>query len=156
MKSDLDLNSSPKPNSENHIGFQSADHPFSLKKRKITRDWLIRVAAVYNFSVTDVQYIFCTDEFLLDINKSFLQHDYFTDIITFDLSEKKGDLCSEIYISIPRVKENAKTYGVTFYEELHRVMAHGILHLCGFKDKTAKQEKEMRQAENAALLMRNF
>lgn len=152
----MDSNSSPKPNTEGRIGFQSADTPFSLKQRKNTRDWLTRVAAVYDFSVADVQYIFCTDEFLLDINRSFLQHDYFTDIITFDLSEKKGDLCSEIYISIPRVKENARTYGVSFYEELHRVMAHGILHLCGFKDKTAKQEKQMREAENGALLMRNF
>lgn len=156
MKSDLDLSLSPKQNSESRIGFQSADLPFSLKKRKATRDWLFRVAAVYNFSVADVQYIFCTDEFLLDINRSFLQHDYFTDIITFDLSEKKGDLCSEIYVSIPRVKENARTYGVSFYEELHRVMAHGILHLCGFKDKTPKQEKQMREAENGALGMRNF
>lgn len=152
----MDSNSNRKPNSENRVGFQSADLSFSLKQRKNTRDWLIRVAAVYNFSLADVQYIFCTDEFLLDINRSFLQHDYFTDIITFDLGEKKGDLCSEIYISIPRVKENAKTYGVPFYEELHRVMAHGILHLCGFKDKTPKQEKQMHEAENAALGMRNF
>lgn len=146
----------PNPSSEGRIGFQSADIPFSLKQRKATRGWLVQVAAYHRFSVSDVQYIFCSDEFLLDINRSFLQHDYFTDIITFDLSEKKGDLCSEIYISIPRVKENARTYGVSFYQELHRVMAHGILHLCGFKDKTAKQEKEMREAENAALGMQNF
>lgn len=146
----------PNPSSEGRIGFQSADIPFSLKQRKATRVWLAQVAASHRFTVSDVQYIFCSDEFLLDINRSFLQHDYFTDIITFDLSEKKGDLCSEIYISIPRVKENARTYGVSFYQELHRVMAHGILHLCGFKDKTAKQEKEMREAENTALGMRNF
>ena len=93
---------------------------------------------------------------MLEINRSFLQHDYFTDIITFDLGEKKGDLCSEIYISVPRVKENARSYGVSFYEELHRVMAHGILHLCGLKDKTAKQAQEMRNAEDQALLTRNF
>ena len=110
----------------------------------------------YGFAVDEVQYIFCTDEYLLEINRSFLQHDYFTDIITFDLSEKKGDLCSEIYISIPRVKENARSYGASFYGELHRVMAHGILHLCGLKDKTQKQAAEMRKAEEAALLMRNF
>jgi probable rRNA maturation factor len=72
------------------------------------------------------------------------------------LSEKKGELCSEIYISIPRVKENAKDFGVTFQEELYRVMAHGVLHLCGLKDKTPQQEKKMREAEDQALLMRDF
>lgn len=110
----------------------------------------------HGFRVADIQYIFCSDEYLLEINRSFLQHDYFTDIITFDLSEKKAELCSEIYISIPRVKDNARSFGVSFQNELHRVMAHGILHLCGFKDKTAKQEKEMRNAEDEALLMRFF
>jgi probable rRNA maturation factor len=138
------------------IGFTNADISFSLKDRKKLRKWLADTAAERNFSLADIQYIFCSDEFLLDINRNFLQHDYFTDIITFDLSEKKTDLCGEIYISIPRVKENAKTYGNSFYTELHRVMVHGILHLCGLKDKTAKQEKEMRSAEDEALLKRNF
>ncbi len=138
------------------IGFTNADISFSLKDRKKLRKWLADTAAGRSFNITDIQYIFCSDEFLLDINRNFLQHDYFTDIITFDLSEKKTDLCGEIYISIPRVKENAKTYGNTFYAELHRVMVHGILHLCGLKDKTAKQEKEMRSAEDEALLKRNF
>lgn len=138
------------------IGFTNADISFSLKDRKKLRKWLADTAAGRSFNITDIQYIFCSDEFLLDINRNFLQHDYFTDIITFDLSEKKTDLCGEIYISIPRVKENAKTYGNTFYAELHRVMVHGILHLCGLKDKTAKQEKEMRCAEDEALLNRNF
>lgn len=138
------------------IGFTNADISFSLKDRKKLRKWLADTAAGRSFNITDIQYIFCSDEFLLDINRNFLQHDYFTDIITFDLSEKKTDLCGEIYISIPRVKENAKTYGNSFYAELHRVMVHGILHLCGLKDKTAKQEKEMRSAEDEALLKRNF
>jgi len=138
------------------MAFQNADIGFSLKNRTAIKKWLSAVAQRHGFSVADVQYVFCSDEYLLEINRSFLQHDYFTDIITFDLGEKKGDLCSEIYISIPRVKENAKSYGVTFYTELHRVMAHGILHLCGLKDKTPKQEKEMRRAEDVALLMKNF
>lgn len=141
---------------ETAVGFTNADISFSLKDRKKLRKWLLDTARERNFNITDIQYIFCSDEFLLDINRNFLQHDYFTDIITFDLSEKKTDLCGEIYISIPRVKENAKTYGNTFYAELHRVMIHGILHLCGLKDKTAKQEKEMRSAEDEALLKRNF
>lgn len=156
MKSDLDLNLNRKTNSEAAIGFQQADVSFSLRNRKAVRRWLARVAGERRFTVGDIQYIFCSDEFLLDINRNFLQHDDFTDIITFDLGEKKGDLCSEIYISIPRVKENAKSFGVPFYQELHRVMAHGILHLCGLKDKTPKQEKEMRKAEDGALLMKDF
>lgn len=141
---------------ETAVGFTNADISFSLKDRKKLRKWLLDTARERNFNITDIQYIFCSDEFLLDINRNFLQHDYFTDIITFDLSEKKTDLCGEIYISIPRVKENAKTYGNSFYAELHRVMVHGILHLCGLKDKTAKQKKEMRSAEDEALLKRNF
>lgn len=156
MKSDLDLNLNRKTNLKGRISFQNADISFSLKHRQATKNWLKDVAHSYGFEVDDVRYIFCSDEFLLDINRNFLQHNYFTDIITFDLSEKKGDLCSEIYISVPRVKENAQEFGVTFYEELYRVMAHGILHLCGLKDKTAKQEKEMRSAENRALLMKDF
>lgn len=156
MKSDLDLNLSQKANTKGRISFQNADISFSLKSRTATKEWLSNVAAARKFTINDVQYIFCSDEFLLDINRNFLQHDYFTDIITFDLSEKKAELCSEIYISIPRVKENAKDFGVSFQEELDRVMVHGILHLCGLKDKTAKQEKEMRKAENTALLMKDF
>ena len=152
----MDSNWSPKTNSEGRIAFQAADISFSLKQRKAVRRWLTELGHTHGFRVANIQYIFCSDEYLLEINRSFLQHDYFTDIITFDLSEKKAELCSEIYISIPRVKDNARSFGVSFQNELHRVMAHGILHLCGFKDKTAKQEKEMRNAEDEALLMRFF
>jgi probable rRNA maturation factor len=155
VKSDLDLNLSPKI-FNGRISFHNADIIFSQKNKLATKIWLKNVANARGFSVSDIQYIFCSDEYLLDINRNFLQHDYFTDIITFDLSEKKGELCSEIYISIPRVKENAKDFGVTFQEELYRVMAHGVLHLCGLKDKTPQQEKKMREAEDQALLMRDF
>ena len=155
MKSDLDLNLSPKIFS-GRISFHNADISFAQKNKLATKSWLKNVAKARGFSISDIQYIFCSDEYLLDINRNFLQHDYFTDIITFDLSEKKGELCSEIYVSIPRVKENAKEFGVTFQEELYRVMAHGVLHLCGLKDKTPQQEKKMREAEDKALLMRDF
>jgi len=155
VKSDLDLNLSQKI-FNGRISFHNADVSFSQKNKLATKSWLKSVANVRGFSVSDIQYVFCSDEYLLDINRNFLQHDYFTDIITFDLSEKKGELCSEIYISIPRVKENAQDFGVTFQEELYRVMAHGVLHLCGLKDKTPQQEKKMREAENQALLMRDF
>jgi probable rRNA maturation factor len=98
-----------------------------------------------------LQYVFCTDAYLLAINKQFLNHNYFTDIITFNLAEPNQPVQGEIYISIDRVKDNAKTHQTTFKEELHRVIFHGALHLCGYKDKSANNIKEMRKAEDRYL-----
>lgn len=95
--------------------------------------------------------IFCTDEGLLQINRQFLQHDYYTDIITFPLSSGKEPIEAEIYISIDRVKDNAKTERVSFQTELHRVIFHGCLHLTGYNDKSSQQIKKMREAENKYL-----
>ncbi len=156
MKYDSVSDSTPKLGNKYPIGFQTADISFSLKERRAVRAWLGDTAAVFGFTLSDLQYVFCSDEFLLQINRSFLQHDDYTDIITFDLGEKKGEICGEIYISIPRVRENGQEFGSGFRDELHRVMVHGVLHLCGMKDKTPKQEKQMRKAENEALLRRNF
>ena len=97
-------------------------------------------------------YIFCSDEYLLQINKASLQHDYYTDIITFDLSDSPQQITGEIYISTDRVRDNAATLGVSVKEELHRVIFHGALHLCGYKDKTPKDAKDMRAAEDRCLL----
>lgn len=99
----------------------------------------------------DINYIFCTDEGLLEKNIAFLNHDTLTDIITFDLSESETDLSAEIYISVDRVAENAQQFGVSYNTELHRVLFHGILHLCGFKDKKPEEEKEMRRQEDLCL-----
>lgn len=96
-------------------------------------------------------YIFCSDEALLGINQQFLDHDTLTDIITFDLSENKDTLTGEIYISIERVAENAQVFKTTYDRELHRVIFHGALHLCGFKDKTKKDAEKMRAGEDACL-----
>ncbi len=93
-----------------------------------------------------INYIFCTDRALLEINRQFLSHDFYTDIITFNLSESKI-IQAEIYISTDRVKENAFQLGVSFKSELHRVIFHGVLHLCGYKDKTKEQKEEMRGIE---------
>jgi probable rRNA maturation factor len=94
-------------------------------------------------------YIFCSDDYLLSINQQFLNHDTYTDIITFDLSEKKASVIeSEIYISIDRVMENAKELAMNFQAELHRVIFHGALHLCGFKDKTISDKEKMRAMED--------
>lgn len=94
-----------------------------------------------------IDYIFCDDDFLLDINRRTLQHDYYTDILTFDLTEE-GEPKAEIYISIDRVRENARTFSSAFQDELLRVIFHGALHLCGYKDKTPSEAKAMREAEN--------
>lgn len=100
---------------------------------------------------TELSYIFCTDEYLLQKNQEFLNHNTLTDIITFDLSEKESELVGEIYISIDRVKENAKKFGIDYYTELHRVLFHGVLHLCGFKDKKKEDKFTMTAMENACL-----
>ena len=101
--------------------------------------------------VESVEYIFCTDAYLLGINKQFLKHNFYTDIITFNLANKNEPIQGEIYISIDRVKENAQTHQTTYKEELHRVIFHGALHLCGYKDKLPIDVKKMRNAENSYL-----
>jgi len=99
----------------------------------------------------DLTYIFCDDDYLLEINQQFLNHDTLTDIITFDLSEDEKHLQGEIYISVDRIRENAEKFGEPYEKELHRVIFHGALHLCGFKDKTPADKKEMRQQEDVCL-----
>ena len=109
-------------------------------------------AHTYGKKIGDIHYIFCDDEKILEINRQFLQHDDYTDIITFDYCE--GDtLSGDIFISVDTVTANAKEYSVSFDEELKRVMIHGILHLCGQNDKTADEQQEMRIKENNALRM---
>jgi len=98
--------------------------------------------------VEAINYIFCTDEYLLDLNRQHLNHDTFTDIITFELSDKNQPLVSDVYISIHRVRENARSFSTSFNDELHRVIFHGALHLAGYKDKSKKDSALMRQMEN--------
>jgi len=106
-------------------------------------------------TLEEISYVFCSDNYLLKINQNHLNHDTYTDIITFDYSE--GNLISsEIYISIDRVKENAKTHSAAILDELHRVIIHGVLHLCGYKDKTTKEAEAMRRKEDLYLGKRNF
>jgi probable rRNA maturation factor len=102
-------------------------------------------------SINSLTYIFCTDEYLLGINQQFLNHNEYTDIITFNLANKKQPVEGEIYISIDRVKENAKTHATSFKQELHRVIFHGALHLCGYKDKSKVDVAAMRKAEDKYL-----
>lgn len=100
---------------------------------------------------TDLHYVFCNDVYLLAINRQYLNHDTLTDIITFDLSEEPGILLSEIYISTERIAENAAIFRTSYEQELHRVIFHGALHLCGFKDQTEKQKQEFRALEDQCL-----
>ena len=124
-----------------------------LKDKRKLSVFLDGVVHKYAKKIEDVQliYIFCTDEYLLGLNKQFLNHDTFTDIVTFDLSESKNELSGEIYISIDRVKENAAKFETSYNDELHRVIFHGTLHLCGFKDKTSADKKQMRKKEDLCL-----
>lgn len=118
-----------------------------LKERTGLKLFLQKIFRKERVRLKSLNYIFCSDKRLLTINRQFLQHDYLTDIITFQLSET-GPVEAEIYISIDRVRENAKKLGVTLKSELHRVIFHGVLHLCGYGDKEIEQEKIMRKMED--------
>ena len=102
-------------------------------------------------SLAELNYVFCSDDYLLGINRQYLDHDFYTDIITFELSEKNQPINAEIYISVDRVRENAGRYDSSLRKELHRVMFHGALHLCGYKDKNPRQQQEMRKKEERYL-----
>ena len=131
------------------ISFYTEDSGFRYAERRRTKRWLKALADKYQREIDQVNYIFCSDEFLLGINRDYLQHDYYTDIITFPYQD--NPISTDIYISVDRVKENALSYNSEFLVELHRVMAHGLLHMCGLKDKTELESESMRKAEDAAI-----
>ena len=122
-----------------------------IKKRE-TANWIKTVAKNYNRKVGEIAYLFCDDEKILEINRTYLQHDFYTDIITFDYSEE-DTISGDIFISIDTVRSNSQKYHTDLEEELHRVIIHGILHLCGVNDKSEEEETEMREAENSALTL---
>jgi len=119
----------------------------SLSNRSGLKKFIESVFRKERKSLASINYIFVSDNALLEINKQFLKHDFYTDIITFDLSESE-DIIAEIYISIDRVRDNAKALGISFKSEIHRVIFHGALHLCGFGDKTKGEKTEMREKED--------
>jgi rRNA maturation RNase YbeY len=128
---------------------------FVVEQETQLENWIEKVVSDKDFELGEVNYIFCDDEYLLKLNVEFLQHDTLTDIISFDNSLGKL-INGDIFISIERVKENAKEYNVTFEEELHRVMIHGILHYMCLKDKSADEKMVMRKEENKALSVLKF
>lgn len=117
-------------------------------------NWLERVSSIENKEIGDVSLIFTSDEYLLKVNQDYLDHDYYTDIITFDYSED-GIISGDLFISIDRIIDNAKINSVTFVNELNRVIVHGVLHLCGYKDKSESEELLMREKENQMLSLLN-
>lgn len=127
----------------------------TLNHKTLIRGWIHHVARREKFTIMQLSYVFCDDKFLLSLNKKYLQHNTLTDIITFDYS-KGRQIEGELFISIERVKENAKNFSATQKDELHRVMIHGLLHLCGYKDKTASQKSLMKAKENYYLSLRKF
>lgn len=129
------------------LSFHSADITFQPKQKQLLRSFILASFEKEAKKKLRLTYIFCSDEFLLDINQRFLQHNTYTDIITFPLAETEKLTEAEIYISIERVKENAARLKVGFEEELQRVMFHGVLHLCGFRDKTKAEQQVMREKE---------
>lgn len=132
------------------ISFHFLDIPKFKWKVIPVKKWLQSIAVEEGFNIQELDYIFCTDDYLLDINIQHLDHHTLTDIITFDLSDEPThpDIEGEIYISWDRILDNAKTFEVPTENELSRVMAHGVLHLCGYKDKSPDDEKTMREKEN--------
>jgi rRNA maturation RNase YbeY len=131
-----------------HSSLPQLRNKISLKK------FLLKTSVHYNRPINSLNIIFCDDTYLLSINNQFLNHDFYTDIITFDLGSKKSDpIQGEIYISTERVKDNASKLGTSFNEELHRVVFHGLLHLLGYRDKLKKDQLTMRSMEDKLLML---
>ena len=133
------------------IQFYFTDAAISLLERKRLKLFIKSIFDKKERQLNSLTIVFCSDEYLLDINKKFLQHDYYTDIITFNLSENERVIEGEIYISVDRVRDNAIINKVIVKQELHRVIFHGVLHLCGYLDKSVKAKKEMTLQENYSL-----
>lgn len=135
------------------ISYQTDGVRMPAIKRRETSAWIKKVAACYGKKIGEIAYIFCDDEKILEVNKEYLNHDYYTDIITFDYCE--GDVISgDLFISLDTVRSNSELVGATYEQELHRVIIHGVLHLCGIDDKGEGEREIMEAAENSALALR--
>ena len=136
------------------IKFFSEDLPLPKIKRRLIANWLKEVILFEGKRVGEISFIFCSDEYLLDVNRKYLDHDYYTDVITFDYVE--GEMVSgDIFISLDRVSENARNLYLSFLEELDRIMVHGVLHLLGYKDKSKKDKILMTEREDYFLKLLN-
>ncbi len=133
------------------IHFFSEEIKFTLREKLNRKRWLKKIATNAGFKIKELNYVFCSDEYLYQMNRDYLKHDSYTDIITFDNSEKKGDIEGDIFVSIDRVRENAKTHTQEVETEMNRVLAHGLLHLMGYKDKTLEEVALMRLKEEESI-----
>jgi rRNA maturation RNase YbeY len=141
---------------ETGIDFISHEISFDLEAKDSVSNWILRFVSAQGKEIQSLEYIFCSDEYLLELNREHLDHDYYTDILTFPYAPPEAEmLLGEIYISVDRVKENAESFQESFQNELHRVMIHGVLHLLG-QDDHGEEEEVMRQREQAALGLREF
>ena len=135
------------------VSFFAEDVKMPAIKKRETTDRIRRVASGYGKKCGDIAYIFCSDEKILEVNKAYLQHDYYTDVITFDYTE--GDkIGGDIFISVDTVRSNAEQFGTDYDEELHRIIIHGVLLLCGIIDKGPGEREMMTRHENEALKLR--
>jgi probable rRNA maturation factor len=135
------------------INFFTEDTNYTLKQKIKLRHWIKSTIEHYLYKLEVINYIFTSDKYLLELNKEYLAHNTFTDIITFNQSSEPKIIAADIYISIERIKENAKKLNLSFSEELHRVMIHGVLHLLGFTDKEESEKEVMRKKENHYLAL---
>ncbi len=135
--------------------FEAADLDFSLESPEQVAEWLEATIEAEGHQAETIQYVFTSDDYLLDLNREYLNHDTYTDIITFDYCEGEM-IMGDIFISIDRIKENAEKLDIPFQDELHRVMVHGVLHLCGYKDKSPTEKAQMTEKEDYYLSLRTF
>jgi probable rRNA maturation factor len=146
LKFETTLRFSEMPAHSQKVYFHSLQNSSFLKERKKLKVFIEAIFKKEKKTLQELHYIFCSDDYLLKINQQYLNHDYYTDIITFDLSEGRG-IIGEVYICIDRLKENAKNFDSSYSKELHRLLFHGALHLCGYKDKTSTDKKLMNEKE---------
>lgn len=137
------------------VYYHFEDISLKINDRLSIRKWIHQAIVEEGKEPGEINCIFCSDDYLLALNRSALDHDYFTDIITFDYCEDQV-VTGDLFISLDRVRDNAQQLHLNFIDELHRVMIHGVLHLCGYKDKSEKDEKTMRKKEDYYLTLRSF
>ena len=140
---------------ETNIWFHCEEVNYRIRHKKAIRNWLIATANKEGSQVGALNFIYCSDSYLLEMNQQYLDHDTFTDVITFDYTDQ-GVVSGDIFISLDRIIENAKSNKVSLQKELHRVMVHGLLHLLGYKDKTKAQKNTMRSKEDYYLSLQTF
>jgi len=138
------------------IQFFEEDISYKLKNKTLVRQWIKDTITAEGFKLKELTYVFCSDAYLLPMNQQYLDHDTYTDIITFDNSEVESDIVGDIFISVERIRENAAKFNIAETDELHRVIIHGALHLLGYTDKTVVTKKKMTQKEDEYLAKRTF